>query len=144
MNVLQIVISIFLLLECINITILYKYPRSKHCNGVGVFKSIHEIDQSNKDYDFIVYLIKWVANAKLIFIFLGITIVFYGTETLQLYATFAFILSILVFYVTLFPIIRKMDKNNRLVQHGYSTQLAFTIFAFILLLIIGIVIHFIM
>jgi hypothetical protein len=142
MNILQIVILVFVSLEILNIIVLYTSPTMKEGNGIGMFKTIHEIDEGSELFQLIKYLTNWVANVKVIFAALAITIVIFGDETTQMHAAFALIFSTFMFYFTMYPIIKKMDNEGRLLKRGYSKTLAYTILSFILTLIAGIVIYF--
>ncbi len=141
MNVLQITITLFLVLESLNILVLYTNPSTKKGNGVGIFKVIHDLDHEERVYPLVKYLITWVANAKLIFVALGIVVVVFGDETIQLYASIAFVFSILIFYVTLYPILVQLDKKGELTPKGYSKTLAIMILVFVLIFVVGIAIY---
>ena len=141
MNILQITISLFLVLESLNILILYTNPKSSKGNGVGIFNSIHSVEGTNPKDDLVRYLIRWVANAKVIFVALGIVIVIFENETIQLYTSIAFALSILMYFVTLHPIIVKLDNEGEITPIGYSKTLAMMIVGFILIFVVGIVVH---
>jgi len=140
MNILQVAIIVFCFLEGLNILVLYTKPMMKKGNGIGVFKVLNEVDQKGQMFSLIKYLTNWVANVKVIFIALAITIVILGNETTQFYAVIALILSILLFYATLFPILKKLDDANMLTPKGYSKTLAYTISSFLLMFIIAIIV----
>ena len=139
MNILQIVIMIFVVIECLNIMILYGKPSSKIGNGVGVF---NDYDQF-KDDAFVRYLINWVAGTKLIFIMLGIVIVIFGDEKVQLYSVIALILSILSFYFRLFPIIKTLDQKGKITPKGYAKTLNMMIIGFLMMFAVALGIYFI-
>lgn len=140
MNILQVIILVFCTLELLNILVLYTKPGMKEGNGVGIFKVMHELDEEDRTYFLVKYLINWVANVKLIFVALAITIVIFGTEIVQFHAVLALIFSTFMFYVTLYPILKKLDDENLLITKGYSRTLAFTILSFILMFIAAIII----
>ena len=140
MNILQVAIIVFCFLEGLNILVLYTKPMMKKGNGIGVFKVLNEVDQKGQMFSLIKYLTNWVANVKVIFIALAITIVILGNETTQFYAVIALILSILLFYATLFPILKKLDDANMLTPKGYSKTLAYTISSFLLMFIVAIIV----
>lgn len=142
MNILQVVIIVFVVLESLNIVVLYLKPEMKEGNGIGVFKTLHEIDPDGQVYKLIRYLTNWVANVKLIFVALAITIVIFGDEIVQLHAALALIFSTFMFYITLYPILKKLDDENQLLVQGYSKTLAYTILSFILTFIAGIILYF--
>ena len=139
MNILQVAIIVFCFLEGLNILVLYTKPMMKKGNGIGVFKVLSEVDETDQMFALIKYLTNWVANVKVIFIALAITIVIFGNETTQFYAVIALLLSILLFYITLFPILKKLDYENMLTPKGYSKTLAYTILSFLLMFIAAII-----
>lgn len=143
MNILQIVISVFVFIECLNILILYKMPSSKIGNGVGVFNAYHRVSE-DKDYQaFVGYLINWVAGAKLIFIMIGVVAIIFGDEKVHLFSVFALILSILSFYWRLFPTIKKLDGMGEITPKGYSKTLNLMIASFLTMFILALIIYFI-
>ena len=144
MNILQIIIIVFCVLELLNILVLYTKPTMKEGNGIGIFKTVHEIDPDSQVLELVKYLTNWVANVKLIFVSLAITIVIFGNELTQFHAVLALIFSTFMFYVTLYPILNKLDKENQLVISGYSKTLAYTILSFIIMFILGLIIYIIM
>jgi hypothetical protein len=141
MNILQIVIAVFLVLETLNIIVLYKKPMMKQGNGVGIFKVIEDIDQQDRVFQLIKYLTTWIANAKLIFVALGVVVIIFGDEVVQFHAALALVFSILMFYITLYPILKKLDMEGEIIPVGYSKTLAYTILSFVLTFIFGIVIY---
>lgn len=132
MNILQIGISVFVFIECLNVLMLYFVPGSKKGNGVGVFDAYEESKTDEKTYRFIEYLINWVAGAKLIFIMIGIVVVIFGNYNTQLYTCLALIISILSFYYRLFPEIKKMESKDEITPKGYSKTLNYMILTFII------------
>jgi len=142
MNILQISILLFILLETSNVIVLYFKPDFKKANGVGFFKAYKELDKNSKEYDLVNYLIKWVAGTKLIFIFLGLIIVLFGSIELQQLAVIVFIITISTFYFKLYPIIRDIDNKGDLEPIGYSKILGITIMIFMIVFMMSLVIHF--
>lgn len=139
MNILQVVIIVFLILETLNVLVLYRNPTMKEGNGIGMFKVVNDIDKDENVYQLIKYLTSWIANAKVIFIALGIVVVIFGDEQVQLHAALAFVFSIFMFYFTLYPILHKLDMEGKISPAGYSKTLAYTILSFMLTFIAGIV-----
>ena len=70
MSVIKIVIIGFILLELLNILMLYFIPGSKKANAVGVFTAWEKSKQYPEIHDFVKYLVYWIAGSKLIFILL--------------------------------------------------------------------------
>jgi len=121
----------FLILECLNVLLLYFDPGSKRGNGVGVFTAWEKSKQDPDVHDFVKYLVNWVAGTKLIFIALLIVIVITGTRTTQIFAIAALILSILTFYWRMYPMIKRMDNAGAIQPKGYSKSLGAMIAGFI-------------
>lgn len=131
MNILEIVISIFIFIEILNVMTLYYRPESSVGNGLGVFNAFHKSMKDEEVFPLVSYLVNWVAGAKLIFIMIGIVVVIFGNEMTQIFTVVALIISILSFYYRLFPIIKKLDKKNEITPVGYSKTLHYMIFTFI-------------
>ncbi len=70
MTFLDITLIIFVVLETLNMVLLYKMPGSTRGNAVGVFKASGKTREEPGVAAFVDYLIKWVAGTKLIFIVL--------------------------------------------------------------------------
>lgn len=132
MNILQIGISVFVFIECLNVIMLYFIPESKIGNGVGVFNDYLDLKENPEVKDFVGYLINWVAGAKLIFIMIGIVVVIFGNYNTQLFTVLALIISILSFYWKLFPTIKKLDKANKISPSGYYKTLNYMILSFVI------------
>lgn len=144
MIVLQVVISVFIFIEILNVMTLYFRPESKIGNGVGVFNALHKSKDNEEIYPLVAYLINWVAGTKLIFIMLGIVIVIFGDEQMMLFAVIALIVSILSFYWRLFPSIKKLDLKNEISPQGYSKTLNIMIGSFLLVFALALVVYFVM
>lgn len=141
MNILKIVMCLFILLELSNVLMLYFTPGTKRGNGVGVFSAWEKSKKDNEIHELMRYLVYWVAGTKLIFIALIIVIMIFGDWRTQLFATIALVLSILSFYWKLFPIIKKMDKNDQIDPKGYSKTLGIMIGAFVLVFLAAILVY---
>lgn len=136
-----IIVSIFLLLEFSNVLALYFRPDFKYANAVGMFKAWNEAQNNEHIRIFVDYLVKWIAGTKLIFIFLMIVILIFGDEKTQLFGVGALIISILSFYWKMYPLIRKMDKNEQIDPKNYSKTLGLMILTFVLALLSTIVVE---
>lgn len=143
MNIVEIAILLFIIIETLNVLMLYFIPGSKMGNGVGVFNVWHKLQDDEEQKDFTNYMTSWVAGAKLIFIMLGIAIIIWGTIELQIATAAAMVISIASFFYRLYPIIKKMDDKGQLTPKGYSKTLlgmiAAFILAFLVVFIIGLV-----
>lgn len=129
--VIQITILAFMVLELSNVIALYFKPEFRYANAVGCFNACEETKEDQGIYDFMRYLINWVAGTKLIFILLLLVIILFGNDMTLLYSLAALIASISTFYIGLLPLIRKMDKRDEITPKNYSIVLAIMISCFI-------------
>jgi len=143
MNLVTTIILVFFLgMEILNVITLYFKPGSKKSNAVGVFKAWEKSKNDSEIHDFVRYLVFWVAGTKIIFILLIIVIIIFGDPLTQSISIIALIISIATFYWKLFPLIRKMDKENQIEPKGYSIVLGIMIATMIIALFIAFLIHF--
>lgn len=133
MHILTIATIGFLVLELTNVLTLYFFPGSKRANGIGVFDAWEKSKQDPVVHDLVKYLVNWVAGTKLIFIMLLIVILVVGDERILRFTVIALILSIASFFWRLFPLARKMDKEDHVTPSGYSIALGIMIGAFIVI-----------
>jgi hypothetical protein len=131
MDILIIVILAFVILETLNVLMLYFMPGTKRGNGVGVFNAFEKSKNDPEIYAFVKYLINWVAGTKLIFIALLIVIIIFGDDTIKILSVGALIASILSFYWRLYPAIKAMDSRNEINPKGYSKTLCIMIASFV-------------
>lgn len=132
MNIIQILITVFIVLETSNVIALYFFPESRYANSVGVFRAWERSKQDTTNHDFVKYLVNWVAGTKLIFILLLLVILFTADERTLIFSAIALVISIASFYWRLFPLIKKMDKNDQIEPNNYSTVLGWLILAIVL------------
>lgn len=133
----NLIIGLFLLMEVTNVFALYFRKNSKRFNSTGVFNQYAESAKDPHLRNFVDYLINWVAGTKIIFITIIVVVVLYADKTTKIFVTLALILSILTFYLGLYPLVKKMDKAGQLDPHGYSKMLFIMITIFVLVLGIG-------
>jgi hypothetical protein len=139
MNAIALAVIGFVLLEATNVVALCFFPGSKYANSVGVFKAWDKSKRDPEIHDFVRYLVYWVAGTKLIFILLLIVILLTADEQTLILTGTALILSIASFFWRLFPLIRKMDRENQIEPKSYSAILGWMILAFILVFLVAIV-----
>ncbi len=133
MFILNIALTVFIILESLNVIILYFAPDFKQGNGVAIFKEWEKSKEDEAQHLFASYMANWVAGSKLIFISLLILILFKGDETLKFYSLILMIISIASYFWKLQPIIRKLDNMDELEPKGYSDTLSRMISGFMLL-----------
>jgi hypothetical protein len=138
MNWISITILGFILLEATNVISLYFFPDSKLANSTGVFKAWEKSKADPGMHDFVNYLVNWVAGTKLIFILLLIIILFTANEQTMRFTLIALIISIASFFWRLFPLIRKMDRDDQIDPKNYSKVLSWMILGFILVFSISV------
>lgn len=131
MTILDLSIIAFVLMELSNVFILYFKPHFKYGNGIAVFDSYKTAEKNKAMHLFVTYLKNWVANVKLIFIVLLLVIVSFGDETIKIYSLIVLIASIFVYYISLHPYIKELDRMGKISPKGYSKTLFWTIAAFI-------------
>ncbi|MCJ7534009.1 MAG: hypothetical protein WA997_02435 [Anaerolineales bacterium] len=132
MNPIKIVTIAFLILEATNVLALYFFPGSKYANSVGVFKAWEKSKADPELHNFVKYLVNWVAGTKLIFILLLIVILFTADDQTLVFSSTALVIAIASFFWRLFPLIRRMDRDDQINPKNYSAVLGWMILAFIL------------
>lgn len=133
MNLLSGVMIGFVLLETANVVALYFFPDSKMANSMGVFKAWEKSKADPDVHDMVRYLVNWVAGTKLIFILLlTVLLARADVESLTL-AGVALVLSISTFFWRLFPLIKKMDRNDQISPKNYSNMLGWMILGMIVI-----------
>jgi len=140
MNLIKIFTIGFLTLEATNVIALYFFPDTKYANSIGVFKAWEKSKKDPEIFDFVKYLVNWVAGTKLIFILLLIVIVFTADDQSMIFTGAALVISIASFFWRLFPLIRKMDSEGQIEPKNYSTTLGWMIGAFILMFLTAIIV----
>lgn len=138
MTLLMIVIAGFLLMEVANVVALYLFPDSKLANSVGVFNGWEKSKADPEIHNFVKYLVNWVAGTKLIFILLLAAILITADEQILLLTGIALILSIAVFFWRLFPMMRRMDRDDQISPKNYSSVLGWMILGMIIAFAFGV------
>ncbi len=141
MDILSIAITIFIVLESLNVMILYFHPDFKYGNGVAVFKSWEVSKQDEVMHLFARYMANWVAGTKLIFIVLLLVILLTGTAVTKLWAVVAMILSIATYFWKLHPIIKTLDAKGEIQPAGYSKTLGFMIGSFMFMFTAALIVY---
>ncbi len=141
MNILDIAIIIFILLESMNIIILYFYPEFKFGNGVSAFKEWQIGKEDENRHLAFKYMKNWVAGSKIVFVALLIVILILGTNEIKIFSLIAMIISVSTYYIKLHPIIKKLDSNEMINPKGYSKTLGKMILGFILLFTVAVCLY---
>lgn len=141
MDILDIAIISFVLMEASNVLIMYFKPDFKYGNSISVFNKWGESKNDKNQHLFAKYLVNWVANCKLIFIALLIVILVVGDETMKIYAVVAMIFSIATYFLTLHPIISSLDKQGEITPRGYSKTLAKMISGFLIMFLAALIVY---
>lgn len=140
LNSIRIVTIAFLIMEASNVIMLYFFPGSKYANGVGVFKAWEKSKQNPELHDFVKYLVNWVAGTKLIVILLLIVILMSAREQTLIFTAAVMVVAIGSFFWRLYPLIRKMDRDDQIEPKNYSSVLGRMILLFIASFLVAIVI----
>lgn len=135
--IVKIVIIAFVMLELSNVIALYFFPGSRRANAVGVFTAWEKSKQYPEIHDFVKYLVYWVAGAKLVFLLLLAVIVIFGDLSLQRQSLIALAAATLTFFWRLFPLIRKMDRNEQVTPRNYSKVLGGMIIGLVAIFVFG-------
>jgi len=143
MNMLSIAIIIFLVLETLNVFMLYFTPGTRRGNGLGVFNAYEKSKKDPEVHALVRYLINWVAGTKIIFIALLIVILITGDNITKLFSVGALILTILTYFWRLHPSISSMDADGQITPKGYSRILAYMIAGFIVVFVVAIITYFV-
>ena len=143
MLVLQIAILLFVLMELSNVIILYRKPDFKYGNSMRVFCAFRALQPQSDAYIFVKYLVNWVANCKLIFLTMLVVVAVWGDLIVLRWAVFATILSIGIFFFTLYPLMKKLDDHNEITPKGYTKTLSMMILSFMLMFTVALIASFI-
>lgn len=139
MNILSAVIIVFLVLEILNVIILYFAPRNQRGNGLGVFRAYDKAKEDPEVFALVQYLTNWVAGSKIIFIALLVVIVLCGDRQTILYSVVALIISIATFFWRLYPAMRRLDAEQQLNPPGYSKTLGIMIACFLVVFFVALI-----
>ena len=139
--ILNIAIVIFMVMELANVLVMYCKPDFKYGNSMTVFNEWHKSKADSNSSLFARYMVNWVANCKLIFIAILAVVLFVGDERIKLYSVGATVLSIGLYFITLHPIIRKLDAAGEITPKGYSRTLGFMIAGFMVMFAVAFVLH---
>ena len=136
MSAARIFLIVFVIIETLNMLELYFLKDESVFNGVSIFTAWEKSKQDPEIHNFVRYLVNWVAGTKLIFIMLLIVILLTASEQTQLLSAAALVLSIASFFWRLFPLIRKMDKEDQIEPKNYSVVLGWMIGGFMAVFIV--------
>lgn len=79
-----------------------------------------------------------------VFLALLVVVVLFGNEIITVCAVIATIVSIGIYFVSLHPIIKKLDEMDEIQPKGYSKTLALTIGAFMVMFSAALALYFIL
>ena len=143
-NILRLAILIFTVMELSNILIMYFKPNFKYGNSMNTFRQWYKAQEKEPERLFVKYMVNWVANCKLIFLALLVVVMLFGNAAITVGAVIATIASIGIYFVSLHPIIKKLDDMGEIQPKGYSKTLAGTISAFMLMFSAALALYFIL
>lgn len=142
--ILNTAIIIFICMELSNVLIMYFKPDFKYGNSMAVFKHFAESQADEGQRLFVKYLVNWVANCKLIFIVLLVVVLIVADTTLKVAAIIAMIISIAIYFVSLHPLIKKLDKMDMITPKGYSKTLALMIGGFMVMFSLALLLFYVL
>lgn len=64
-----------------------------------------------------------------------------GTDLIKLWGVIITVFTIGLYYITLYPVIRKLDKIDKIRPKGYSKTLTITISSFIAMFSLAVILH---
>lgn len=131
MTLLKTIIALFMVLETLNIIMLYFTPGTRRGNGMGAFSAYEKAKKDPEVFRMVQYLVNWVAGTKLIFLLLLLVILIFADQRTQFFALIALILSVSTFFWRLYPIIKSLDADGLVIPKGYSRTLAMMIGGFL-------------
>ncbi len=91
MDAISIALILFIILELLNVLVLYLAPGSKRGNSMGFFNAYQKSKTDPEIHALVTYLINWVAGTKLIFIVLLLGIIITGNAATEVFSTIALI-----------------------------------------------------
>ena len=142
--ILKAAILIIVVMELSNILVMYFKPNFKYGNSMNTFKQWYKAQEKEPERLFVKYMVNWVANCKLIFLALLVVVVLFGNKIIAVCAVIATIVSIGIYFVSLHPIIKKLDEMGEIQPKGYSKTLALTIGAFMVMFSAALVLYFVL
>ena len=140
--ILRIAILAFVVMEASNIVIMYARPDFPYGNSMRTFRQWYKAQGDEPSRLFVKYMVRWVANCKLIFLVLLIVVVIVGNEISTVCAVIATVVSIGIYFVSLHPIIKKLDQMDEIQPKGYSKTLALIIGAFMAMFSLALLFYF--
>ena len=139
MKTLQITLTVFALIETLNMLELYFLQNNCKFNGACIFSGWEKSKADPEVHALVRYLVNWLAGVKMIVIALVLVIVFTAPESTLLVTAIALIITIASFYWRLYPLLRTADKAGQLSPRGHAKRLSVMLMGLELSLIFGIV-----
>jgi cytochrome bd-type quinol oxidase subunit 2 len=127
-------------METTNVLVLYFFPETKMANGIGIFNAWEKSKADPEIHNLVKYLVNWVAGTKLIFILLLLVLLIRSEGQSLTFAGVAMVLSIATFFWRLFPLIKKMDRDDQIEPKNYSKLLGWMILVMILVFSVAVLI----
>ena len=120
--------------------VLYFFPETKMANGIGIFNAWEKSKADPEIHNLVKYLVNWVAGTKLIFILLLLVLLVRSDGQSLTFAGVAMVISIATFFWRLYPLIKKMDRDDQIEPKNYSKLLGWMILVMILVFSVAILI----
>ena len=120
---------------------MYFKPDFRYGNSMSVFAAWSRAQTDPQQRLFVDYLVRWVANCKMIFIALLLLIALFGSQSLKFWAVIVTLAAISLYFVSLHPIIKQLDAQGEIQPKGYARTLAINIIAFQALFAAAVLLH---
>jgi hypothetical protein len=130
---------VFAFVETLNMLELYFMRDKSVFNGVSIFKGWEKSKTDPEVYEFVQYLINWLAGVKLIVLALVVILVFTASERTLILSAIVLVIAVASFYWRLYPMIRKMDNGGNIQPGGRSRQLGLMVACLEFVFIVAIV-----
>ncbi|MBT3190625.1 MAG: hypothetical protein HN736_01345 [Anaerolineae bacterium] len=141
MKTLQITLTVFALIETLNMLELYFLQNNCKFNGACIFSGWEKSKADPEVHALVRYLVNWLAGVKMIVIALVLVIVFTAPESTLLVTAIALIITIASFYWRLYPLLCSADKAGQLSPRGHSKRLSIMLAGLELSLVLAIVFY---
>ena len=141
MKTLQITLTVFALIETLNMLELYFLQNNCKFNGACIFSGWEKSKADPEVHALVRYLVNWLAGVKMIVIALVLVIVFTAPESTLLVTAIALIITIASFYWRRYPLLCSADKAGQLSPRGHSKRLSIMLAGLELSLVLAIVFY---
>ncbi len=137
--ILEMALFVFVFLELGNVVTMYFKPDFPYANSIAVFRAWGRSQTDERQKLFVTYLVRWVANCKVIFMTLLVLVAVLGSPSLKFWTVVVTMVTIGLYYLALAPLMAKLEALDDIQPQGYSKTLGLTIGAFMALFAVALV-----